>query len=220
MRTSHLIAIAGTAGAGKTSLVRGVVASLGDASPLFSDAYRTIEIAGPNYSNLQLNEGQMIAKWFDEGCLADDYASWPLLTEHVRALKAGHAITMPEPMWESPNCEGVGTAGGEHHIAPAKYIVLEDTWFSRSELDPLVDLSIFIRVPLDIALARRLVRDIQQGDSALPIVQQYLEIGGRYSRRVEQIASLADVVLDGTKPLGELTRDATAEILRHFADAG
>lgn len=213
---THIIAFSGVAGSGKTSLVRGVVAALRDASALFCDAYRSIEVAGPNYQQLVLSPRHMIEKWFDEGGVADGYASWPLLTEHVRALKAGLAVTMPEPMWASPGCEGVGTAGGEHRVTPAHYIVLEDTWFSRTEMRAMVDLSFFIRVPLDVALARRLVRDIQQGEDILSLARQYLDIGHRYAQRVDELAASADVVLDGTMPLAEVTRQATQAIRDRF----
>lgn len=217
MSTSRLIVFAGVAGSGKTSLVRGVVAALGDASAVFSDAYRTIEIGGPNYQHLGLSPRQMIEKWFDECCVADDYSSWPLLTEHVRALKAGRPVTMPERMWASPGCKGAGAAGGEHRVAPARYIVLEDTWFSRAQIRAEIDLSFFIRVPLDVALARRLVRDIQQGEDILAQVRQYLDVGQRYTRRVDELAASADVVLDGTRPLDELARQATQAIRDHLA---
>lgn len=217
MPSTHVIAFMGVAGAGKTSLVRGVAARLDDAAAMFADAYRSTAIGWPNDRDTELNDAQKCAKWFRTGCLADDYGSWPLLVEHLGTLKAGLPVVMPEKMWGSPGCDGVGTEGGEHHVHPARYVILEDAWALRTESRALIDMSFHVSVPLDVALARRLKRDIRQGERVLPIVRQYLDIGRRYSQALEAAASEADVILDGTRPLDELVGDATQRIRDRFA---
>ena len=218
MSKIYVIALMGIAGAGKTSLVRNIAAELVDASTLFSDAYRSIAIAWPNYKELGLSDSEKLAKWFTEGCRADDYGAWPLLVEHLKTLKAGFPVTMPEKMWASPGCQGVGTEGGEYLVRPARYILFEDAWAMRTEIRPLVDMTVFAQVPLDIGLARRLERDLQQGEKILPILRQYLEIGRQYNMALDRLAARADLVVDGTKPLSNLTINIAKAIRNRFGE--
>ena len=81
--------------------------------------------------------------WFDDGADYDAFVT-PLFTEHIRLLKDGKAVTSPVN----------GSA-----IEPAKYIVV-DAPLGRVHTDSgkYFDFMVFIDTPLDVAMARRLLR--------------------------------------------------------------
>lgn len=188
-----VIAISGCSGSGKTSLVRALVRNLADASPLFSDtyapAYCATSVDFPLYRHLPLSDAERCQKWFDEGFPEDGYASCPQLVQDIQALKSGRSITTPIPAWE----------GGEHRIEPAKYLFLEDAWAHRSEMRGLVDYFIHISVPLDIALARCIQRQVRQKDDIGRLVDFYLTVAHRNSHAVNQSRPHHHLTLDGMR---------------------
>jgi uridine kinase len=200
MSTTLVIAFSGTAGAGKTSLIRALAGSGLDCAPLFSDSYHGVALWLPPYTARGLQGEEAGDAWFAEGCPVDGYTSVPRLVEDLAALKRGVPIVTPAP---APD------GGGEQHIQPARYILLEDTWSQRAELRELVDYRVHLRLPLDISLARRLLRDHGQGANLAAILTQYLKVGAAYSRRVDALGDGADLVLDGTRPPDELLKLAS-----------
>ncbi len=177
----YVVAVAGPTGSGKTALVKGLVARLGDASALHMDDYErmTREPIGD------------VQRWAERGADFDELAV-PLLGEHLRQLKSGQPV---------------------RDVAPRKYIVFE-TQFGRAHAQTggLIDLLIWIDVPLELALARKLkafaadaLRDANPRDR-LAWLDAYL---GNYLvlvRRLlvmqaERVRPQADLMLDGSGAL-------------------
>ncbi len=128
---SYIVAVAGPTGGGKTALVQGLVAQLGDACALHMD----------HYERMTRQPIERVARWAERGADFDELEV-PLLAEHLRRLKGG---------------EPVAPYAGNATLVPRKYIVFE-TQFGRAHraTGSLIDLLIWIDVPLEIALARKL----------------------------------------------------------------
>ena len=131
-----------------------------------------------------------------------DYNVWktPGLTRDLQSLTTGNQITSPVD----------GSA-----IQAAKYIVF-DAPLGRAHADTgrFIDFMVFIDTPLDIAMARRLLRDItspseQCAEDSIKSLKanlsSYLK-GGQslYLELEKQIKRNCDMVLDGRLTVDEL----------------
>ena len=132
--TSYVIGISAVSGGGKTGLATRLVDTLQDAVAVFFDDYEESSVMPESFQT-----------WFDDGA---DYNAFvtPLFTEHIRSLKDGKAVRSP-------------VSGSK--MGPAKYIVV-DAPLGRvhSDSGKYFDFMVFIDTPLDVAMARRLLRDI------------------------------------------------------------
>jgi uridine kinase len=87
-----------------------------------------------------------------------DALEFPLLKEHLIALKAGHNINCPIYNFPLNIREKAGTA-----IAPANLIIVEGILiFTDPDIRNLCDLKIFVEAEDDIRLLRRLERDLNE----------------------------------------------------------
>ncbi|HEX7953117.1 MAG TPA: hypothetical protein VF523_08645, partial [Burkholderiales bacterium] len=126
---SHVIAVAGHPGAGKSAVAQGLVQALGDASAIHMDSYETITFK-------PIGE---IAQWMKDGADIDAF-TFPQLEQDLQRLLQGAAIVEPRT---------------RHEVLPRKYILFE-TQFGKAHraTGRHIDLLIWIDTPLDIALAR------------------------------------------------------------------
>lgn len=202
---NHVIAVAGPPGGGKTSLVQGLVARLGDACAIHMDSYErmTREPIG------------RVERWAERGADFDELEV-PLLGEHLRRLKGGEPVVEP--------------AGGTT-IAPRKYVVFE-TQFGRAHgaTGALIDLLIWVDTPLDLALARRLkalcaeaLREGREGAARerLAWMDGFLANYVALVRRLllmqcARVRPQADIVVDGSGELEDMVRQAFAQVLQRF----
>lgn len=109
-------------------------------------------------------------------------------------------------------------------VAPADVIILEEPFGrSRLELASLIDFAAFIEAPADIALARRLLREIEtfRNEPASLVgaiegqLRAYLAAGrDAYLAATRAARESADFVLDGTLPIDALAAALAAEITR------
>ncbi|WP_226577221.1 hypothetical protein [Halobacillus litoralis] len=131
-----------------------------------------------------------LMNWVEEG---PDYNQWDLkpLIEEVEALLACGSST--------------------------DYILLDYPFsYKNDALKNFIDLSIYIDTPLDIALARRLIRDYAEGTyhEIHNDVDFYLESGrGAYLEMENTIKPNADVIVDGSLKVDEIA-DVILPVIR------
>jgi uridine kinase len=104
------------------------------------------------------------------------------------------------------------------HIEALDYIILDFPFaYQHSKTSKLIDFAVFIDTPLDIAMARRIIRDFQEGSTGdiLLDLDNYIARGRQgYLVMLNTTKPNSDLVVDGTLPKTEVA----AIIARHIAD--
>ena len=204
---SFVIAIAGTSGAGKTTLVKRVAALLGEAVTFYFDDYSEYP---PD-----------VDQWLQEG---GDLKLWetPRLTTDLKTLKFGTSLVLSEPA--RFHREAVGETFPKGILEPARFIVMEEPFGrERPGMETLVDFVVGLDTPLDLALARRLLRDIEyhrqgihKGELADYMKILLVDYQGplRDLYLVAQRVALhhSDLVIDGTKPVEMLAQEIVDKV--------
>lgn len=207
-RTEHparyVVGIAGTAGAGKSSLVQGLVREMADAAAIHVDSYQRIT----------REPIRKIMQWMERGADFDEFVI-PLLPDHLDELRRGYRVLDPVSNLEIP---------------PRKYILFE-THFGRAHraTGRHIDLLLWIDTPHDIALARNVMdflRPLMQQPGALPgdrigWICNYLEtyvtdVRSLVLLQQQAVRAGADVILDGSGEPASIVRFARAEILKRL----
>ena len=194
---AFVIAVCGTSGAGKTRLVERTVELLGDAVALHFDDYRSVSDYPAD-----------LRAWLEAGADPDAWRT-PRMAADLMALRAGRAVALPDP---------------PRRLEPRRFVVVEDPFGrARREMAPGIDFSAYLDLPMEVALARKLRRDLAgaarelgaQGalDRASLFFEEYLEGRGReaYLAGNRRARESCDLVLDGMLPLEPLAR----EIVHH-----
>jgi uridine kinase len=106
----------------------------------------------------------------------------------------------------------------------APFILIEDPFGkARAEIAGLIDFSVFLRLPPEVALARRILRTIVERQREPDAQLEHLAgdlitflSGGReaYEAANRAAAQTADLSLDGMRDADELARELAAEILK------
>ena len=200
-----VVAVSGTSGAGKTTLMRHLAELQGGAALMHFD----------DYIELGTDMGD-IRQWVAAGAPADAIKT-TRLADDLAALMSNRAVHPP---------------GRSTPVAPAKLILLEEPFGrARSTIAPLIALALHLDLPPDIALARRSLRRAQARPDPKgpdPIAanwhaetledlaaqfQAYLGPQRQAYRLAEaQAKALADVILDGLHPLPDLAAQAQRAI--------
>lgn len=189
-----VIAISGTTGAGKTTLVNKLSSELNGVA-LFFDAYQKTTYY-PNDLISRLSQGESI----DINMNPIDVKS-PDFYADLCKLKEGKKVIDP---W-----------GRE--LNPAKYIIVEEPFARlREDMKGILDSVVYIQIPLNISLARRVLRDIRHesahqdfdSDKKLEVIENYLSsyingLGYGYQIIDELAIKSSDLVLDGLKDTEE-----------------
>ena len=185
-----IIGISAVTGGGKTAVALRLTEVLEDAVALHFDDY--------DDTNVHPDDLQ---RWFADGADYDAYET-PLFTGHLQALKAGSSIRYP-----------IGGA----ILGPAKYVVA-DAPLGRAHSDSgrFIDLMVFIDTPLDVAIARRVLREIdrQAGPDAGRSLQYVKgELSGYlaqarplYEEFQERMRASSDVIVDGTLDIDDIVK--------------
>jgi uridine kinase len=193
-----VVAVSGTSGGGKTTLVRKAAALLQDVVRLHFDDYIFLG-----------NDPSEIRAWLEAG--ADpDHLKTPRLADDLRRLRSGEAAPLPD---------------GGGRIEPAEFVILEEPFGrSRGDVAPYIDLAAHLDLPADVALARRIVRAIQEQEPPDPArtladihhdLKAYLAAGRESYEAANRAArESADLVLDGLRPAEELAAELVAEMRR------
>ena len=180
-----VIGIAGGSGSGKTTLMKNLIARFGDDVTVLShdNYYRP-------YDDLNIEQRRAI-NWDHP-----DAFDTEMMIEHLRELKAGHAI-------ECPNYDYTNYARCTEttHLEPTKVILVEGILiFENKQLCSLMDIKIFVDTDADV----RLIRDVaKRGRSLDSVLTQYLStVKPMHEQFVEPSKKNADlVVLEGGQNL-------------------
>ncbi len=192
-----VVAISGTSGAGKSSLMHAIAARYSSVALMHFDHYIVLG-----------TDGGDIQGWLDAG--ADpNLIETPQLVMDLEALKAGRPVIPP--------------GGGQ--VDPAPLILLEEPFGRyRSAITSQIDLSVHLELPHDIALARRSLRSVRavaDGAGHHEHVHALADLMGQFAaylgpgREAYQLAEVfarevADRVLDAMRPVDELAGDSIA----------
>ena len=195
--SSLVIAVSGTSGAGKSSVIATTAEMLMGAARLHFDDYVTLG-----------NDIAQIRAWIDAGADPDEIKT-PVMAVDLRNLIAGKPVQPPN---------------GGSIVHPANYIMIEEPFGrARQELAGLIDLTVYIDVPPDVALARRIVREIASPQKqAAQLVGEiegqllaFLAIGrDAYLAAARAARDSADLLLDGMLPIDELAATIVEEVRR------
>ncbi len=195
-----IIGISAVTGGGKTAVTQRLAEVLEDAVALQFDDY--------DDTNVHPDDLQ---RWFAAGADYNAYQT-PVFTGHLQALKAGR--TIPYPVG--------GTA-----LGPASYVVA-DAPLGRAHTDSgrLIDLMAFIDTPLDVALAKGTLREINvQGDRSTADVLQEVkdELSGYpvsarplYQEFQARMRDSSDLYVDGTLSIDTIVEKIRREIEARF----
>lgn len=187
MNTTTIIGITGASGAGKSVFAQQLHERLlreysqQDVAILNEDAYYR------DRSELSFEERERIN--YDH----PDALEHGLLIEHLEQLRCGNAVDVPEYDYASHNRKPV-----TRKLHPSKVLILEGFMILHDRrLRDLMDLKIFVDVPMDVCLSRRLRRDIHQRGRTLDSVLTQYETTVRpmYYRFIEPVKTHADLIV-------------------------
>jgi uridine kinase len=181
--TPFVIGVAGGSGSGKSTVSQQVLSSFGAdmVSIVMQDDYYCDQTHLTPEIRRQQNYDHPQA--FD----------WPLLIQHVQALRHGQAIEMPEYDFTIDN-----RSDRTIHVKPAPVIVIEGLFaLYNADLRRMMSLKIFVDTASDVRFIRRMQRDTtERGRSLESIVNQYLEtVRPMHKQFIEPTKRYADVIL-------------------------
>ena len=194
-----VIAVCGSSsGAGKSTLVRRLSEVIPNSVSLYFDAYHVTTSYPPNIYQ-DLTEGKQI----DPGQIQS-----PDFYRDLLSLLEGRGVTDP---WN-------------RQLKPAKYILVEEPFGKlRTGMKEIIHYLVGIELPLDLAIARRILRNIRTDFSHLTpgerlnyvdsFLTEYLH-GGRisYQKLFEAVKNDCDIVLNGLASIEQMT----GEVLTKF----
>lgn len=190
MQRSFLLGVAGGSGSGKTTFVAKLrEAWRNEVSILQADSYYHDASHLPFDERARLNFDCMEAIDVD------------LLVEHLKTLRAGHAIETPIYDFATHT-----RLAASNTIEPARWVVLEGIMVLATEqIRSELDLGVFVDAAEDIRYQRRLSRDLEtRGRSAESVHRQWLDsVKPFHDRLIEPSKQAADIVIrgDNLKPV-------------------
>lgn len=184
---ARIIAITGASGSGKTYLTDGLFDALRrretNLAVIREDSYYRAQSQVPMSRRITTN--------YDH----PDSLEHELLAEHLRCLKNGEAIEVPEYDYtvhdrKSETCE----------VRSGQLILVEGILLlSNPELRKQFDATLFVETPLDICFERRLARDtVERGRTEESVVTQFEStVKPMYHRFIEPSKQHAQFVISG-----------------------
>lgn len=155
------VGVAGGTGSGKTTLTRALLDRFsGQSSVVFMDNYYK------DQSHLTWDE--RVVTNYD----APEAFDVELMAEHLRQLRAGHAIDCPVYNFAEHN-----RAAETIRVEPSPVLVIEGILlFALPELTEQLDLKLFVDTDADVRILRRIQRDVvERGRSLASVEEQYLK---------------------------------------------
>jgi uridine kinase len=185
-KTNHkpfVIGVAGGSGSGKSTVTRQVLASVGPdmATVLYQDDYYLDQTEMSPEERRKTN--------YDH----PDAFDWPLMMQHLQALRRGEPIEMPTYDFTAHN-----RASQTITLQPAPVIVVEGLFaLYDAELRKMMSLKIFVDTAPDVRFIRRLQRDMaERGRTAESVINQYMDtVRPMHKQFIEPTKRRADVIL-------------------------
>jgi uridine kinase len=178
-----LLGVAGGSGSGKTTVAEHLANVLGgpDVALVRMDAYYR--------DRPDLSAAQRRAIDYDH----PDAFDWPLLVEHVQALRAGSAVDVPiyDFAHDRRRTETM-------RVEPGRIVVVEGILVLYDpDLRAAFDLRVFVDTDADVRFIRRLQRDVaDRGRSVDSVIDQYLAtVRPGHLQFVEPTKRYADVIV-------------------------
>ncbi len=199
---TYVVAVAAPIGGGKTSLVTAIADGLHDAAIVRFD----------HYEKLTEQSVDHLIQWMKNGADADAFR-FPGLGRDLEKLKRGESIVDPLTNVKVPS---------------KKYIIFEmPLGKEHKETAEYIDLLLWVEIPLDMALARKLREftgaflkgydQAKQKDFIIWLdtyLENYLKAVGNILRiQRERVSVKADIIVDGTKDLETMTQYSIKMIL-------
>jgi uridine kinase len=194
---AYIIAVAAPIGGGKTSLVKALEKALQEAVTVHFD----------HYEKLSERPVDHLLEWMEKGADFNDFRV-PGLAEDLDKLKRGESIVNPLT---------------KEDISPEKYVVFEmPLGREHGETAKYIDLLLWVDIPLDMALARKLKEftrafleryDPQKQQDYILWLDSYLDnyhrVVGKVLRIQEtKVRAGADIIIDGTGDLETMIQQA------------
>jgi uridine kinase len=181
-KSAQIIAICGGSGSGKTTLAR----KFTGAAILSTDSfYKDISDLVPRA----------------DGSFDFDHPSAIDLEGCAQAcLKLASGEDAIIPVYDMRSATRVG-----NQIVPAplkKIVVIEGIFSFHNPIQEVATLKIFIDTPIDQRMARRIRRDSERGRSTMDTIRHSLQVEEAYTRYIEPMRDLADLVLMGEEMRG------------------
>ncbi|WP_242310943.1 hypothetical protein [Bacillus cereus group sp. BfR-BA-01331] len=129
-----------------------------------------------------------ICKWIDDGANYDEWVLTPLIHDIQHLIRDGNV----------------------------DYIIVDYPFaYLNSEMRQFIDVTIFIDTPLDIAMARRILRDFKEGtmDEIHNDLKHYITYARKaYLEAIHTVKPNSDIVLDGSLPVDEIIDQIVEEL--------
>ncbi|HYB94045.1 MAG TPA: uridine kinase [Vicinamibacterales bacterium] len=181
-----VIGVAGGSGSGKTTVVRRIVDSLGPEHVTLLDHDRYYR----DRNDLRLEERASLN--YDH----PDALETDLLVQHVRALKAGQAVDVPQYDFTRH-----ARLSARETFHPRRALIVEGILvLTDAALRDLMDIKVFVDTDSDTRFIRRLRRDVaERGRTMESVIDQYQQtVKPMHLEFVEPSKRYADVII----PLG------------------
>ena len=192
---THLIAICGGSGSGKTFISRALRDNLPCPTAILSyDSYYR------DQSHLPVEERDLLN--YDDPAMLDE----ELLLSHLSALREGKSIDIPQYDFSSHTRMKV-----TRPFSPKDIVIIEGIMVMQLPKDTY-DYVIYVDAESDVRLARRLQRDLtQRGRTAEGVIKQYLtSVKPMHLKYVEPAKKKADFIFENDENDGLDERQMTA----------
>lgn len=197
-----IIGIAGGTGSGKTTVVNKIIKSFpaGEVAVIPQDSYYKDSSHIPPEERSKIN--------FDEPAAIE----WPLLVEHLKALREGKAIEMPTYSYLTCTRQSETV-----RVEPRDVVIVEGILvLCESSVRDMMDVKCFVDADADDRLIRVIARDcIERGRTPQMVIDRYEEVlKPMHCQYIEPSKRFADLII----PQGG-TNSVAIGLLTDYIDA-
>lgn len=178
-----VLGIAGGSGSGKSTVTQELIGRIGQ------DKVTLIEQDSYYKDQSQLPFEERMKTNYDHPLAFDD----DLLMDHLRTLKEGKTIEMPQYDYALHNRKQERI-----QVKPEKVIILEGILIlAEASLRDLLDIKVYVDTDSDVRIIRRILRDIKErGRSLESVILQYMStVRPAHLQFVEPSKRYADIII-------------------------